>query len=384
MRATIKPPRREHPRRLRARRLVLAVAVSGTALLAAAPAGASGSGAGPTTAALTGTAATPTVAATSSVLPTSPPGGIFGPTSVWRQDVSRAPLAPDSAAKSAHLFAQVKKYYGQAAFNAYQYNTSVYTVPADQPRIDVAFDNCQGKDFIPPQLFTPSRGGHFLSVPMPDDAIPAAARDAQLTIYSPSTDQLWEFWRAKKTADGWSACWGGRLDDVSTSHGFFPDGTGASASGLAVAAGSIRVEEVQRGYIDHALSLAIPSPAHWKTYSWPAQRSDGGDTSPAAIPEGTRLRLDPSIDVDSLRLHPIAKMVARSAQKYGFIVTDKSGAVSIQTESGRGTWAVTGRDPWPALLNGPQSAVMKNFPWQSIQVLPHDYGKDGVTAQCRP
>ena len=46
---------------------------------------------------------------------------------------------------------------------------------------------------------------------------------------------------------------------------------------------------------------------------------------------GTRFRLDPSVNVDKLQLHPVAKMVARAAQTYGFIVTDQSGAVAVVT-----------------------------------------------------
>jgi len=328
------------------------------------------------------TAATKTASAPAAqrAVAASPSGGFVGEGSVWRQDISNAPLHENSARMAAHLDKQVKSVYGGiAAFNVWKHNTSVYTVPASQKRITVKFDNCQGKSYVPQQLYVASKGAHFVDVPIPDDALPAADSDAQLTIYSPSTDQLWEFWKAKKKADGWYACWGGRIDKASTSNGIFPDGMGASATGLAVAPGSIRVDEVRRGEIDHALSLAIPSPAQWKNFSWPAQRSDGADYSPDAIPEGTRLRLDPRIDVDSLKLTPIAKMVAKSAQKYGFIVSDRSGSVSIQAESGLGLKAQTGSDPWAGILGKtPSYLVFQNFPWEKMQVLPKDYGKPGT------
>jgi len=353
----------------------VAVAASVLATLSVGPS----AGAASTTGAAATTSTVPAAgaASTTSVQTTSPANGIFSAGSVWRQDISKAPLDPNSAAMAANLKAQVDKYYGGiAAFNVYKHNTSVYTVPAAQKRTTVKWNNCQKKTYTPSQLYTPSRGAHFVDVPLPDEALPAVASDGQLTIYSPSSDQMWEFWKAEKRADGWYACWGGRIDNVSKSHGFFSDGMGASASGLAVAAGSIRINEAQRGYIDHALSLAIPSPANWTNFSWPAQRSDGSDKAASAIPEGTRLRLDPSVDVDKLKLTPVAKMVAKSAQKYGFIVTDKSGAVSVQAESGAGAESATGADPWRALLGGtPSYLVFKNFPWDKMQVLPKDYGK---------
>ncbi|MEB0161112.1 hypothetical protein, partial [Pseudomonas sp. AH2 (2023)] len=72
-------------------------------------------------------------------------------------------------------------------------------------------------------------------------------------------------------------------------------------------------------------------------FSYPAQRSDGSlrPGTPNAIAEGQRFRLDPSLDVDSLKLTPLGKMVAKAAQKYGFIVVDKGGAVGVGVESGK-------------------------------------------------
>ncbi|MGI4893877.1 MAG: hypothetical protein ACRYF3_02050, partial [Janthinobacterium lividum] len=138
---------------------------------------------------------------------------------------------------------------------------------------------------------------------------------------------------------------------------------------------------------------------HWKTVSWPAQRSDGGDHAETAIPEGTRFRLDPSLDLDTLALSPMARMVARAAQTYGFIVTDRSGAVAVTAQSGAaavttqggaaavttqsGAAAVTtqggaaaGDGPWPGLLGGvPSYQVMADFPWHQLQALPMNFAR---------
>jgi hypothetical protein len=215
-------------------------------------------------------------------------------------------------------------------------------------------------------------------VPAPANAIPAAGNDAAMTIYEPAADTMRDFWQARKRVDGWHACWGGRLEHVSGSPGYFAGGFGASASGLALAGGQIGIREAQAGEIRHALALQIIAPAKWWLVSWPAQRSDGWDGDPGAIPEGTHLRLDPAIKVDALPLHPLAKMVAKAAQKYGFIVTDKAGAVSVATESGAAVKATTGVNPWDRILRGtPNYLVMRDFPWNRLQALPQDYGKPG-------
>ncbi|WP_298804331.1 hypothetical protein [uncultured Pseudokineococcus sp.] len=294
-------------------------------------------------------------------------------TSAFGSDVSTAPLDSKSAAMVKNLAHQVtSRYDGVAAFNAYKYNVSL--VPADTERsADVRFSDCQGKGYTPKSLY--GRDGHFENVPIPADAVAASGSDAQLTVYSESTDQLWEFWKAKRTSSGWSACWGGRIDDVSKSDGHFDDGMGASASGLVLSQGAVRISESRAGRIDHAIALTIPEIEHWKSWSYPAQRSDGADRSWDAIPMGTRFRLDASVDVDSLGLHPVAEAVARAAQKYGFIVSDTSGAVAVTAASGNYLEARTGTDPWKDVLSGtPSYAVMDGFPWERLQAIRKDWG----------
>ena len=307
--------------------------------------------------------------------PTAPRGGGFGRSSVWATPIRTAPLAASSAAQAAVLNAQVQRYYeGQAAFNVWQYQGNAYTVAAGQARVDVRWDDCQGKGSVPTNLLGP--GGHFSSVPMPSNAVVSGGTDASLSLYQPSTDTMWTFWKLAKKSDGWHACWGGRIDRVSASPGWYPDGFGTSATGLATEGGLVNIADVRAGSIDHALALNMIGTALWKTWSWPAQRSDGSDTTANAILEGTRLRLDPAVNVDALPLHPIAKMIAKAAQTYGFIVTDKAGVVGVTAEGGNGVQTMTGANPWDTLLAGtPSYAIMKNFPWSRMQVLPKDYGR---------
>src|SRR5207253_7504664 len=120
-------------------------------------------------------------------------------------------------------------------------------------------------------------------------------------IYQPATDTMWEFWAMYQAADGWHAAWGGRMDHVSENPGYFDGSYGATATGLPLLGGLIRPDEMAAGQIDHALALAIPQ-AKRGTVVWPAQRGDGVATGPNAIPEGTRFRIDPSVDIDALNL----------------------------------------------------------------------------------
>jgi hypothetical protein len=312
----------------------------------------------------------------------APPAGYpFGPTSVWRTPARSAPVAEDSEAVVRYLASTVTdRYGGVAAFNARRFANNFYRADPGTPRVDVAFDDCQDKGYLPTGLTGPD--GQFTGVPIPSGAVGAAGTDKMLSVYSADTDQLWELWVAEQGADGrWSACWGGRIDDVSTSAGFFTPPYGATASGLSSTGGMVSLADVRSGRIDHALSLVVPNTAAGRM-SWPAQRNDGWDTHPDAVPEGTRLRLDPAVDVDALELEPVATMIAKAAQEYGFLVADTGGSVAVIAEGGAAD-PVTGRDPWDDVLQGvPTHRVLEDFPWEQLQVLPADYGKPGAAPRC--
>lgn len=307
---------------------------------------------------------------------TAPHAIEFAPSSFYYQDISTAPLAADSAQLTTLLAAQVSsRWGGVAAFNAYHYNTSLYRVDSTVPKTNVNFWDCQNKGYTPVNLVDGM--GQFLNVPIPATAVPALGSDGTMTIYDPAADKVWEFWQMRRnpTSQKWEACWGGRLDKVSTAAGHFSGNYGSTATGLVMGGGVITMDDVRRGYINHALQISVTDAAKG-VFSWPAQRTDGLSTAPVALTEGQRLRLDPSLDVSTLGLTPVGQMVAKAAQKYGFIIADKGGAVAVKTESGLAAKASTGVNPWDTLLGGvPESKVMTNFPWHRMQFVPKDYGK---------
>lgn len=113
-------------------------------------------------------------------------------------------------------------------------------------------------------------------------------------------------------------------------------GTGGHTSGpahsggeLSWLAGLIRSAEVNSGGINHALRYALPigSPR----FVYPGTRSDG--STPNGIPQGTRMRLDPSLDLDQFTLTPFQRMVAVALQNYGGYNADTAGVLAVATEN---------------------------------------------------
>lgn len=299
----------------------------------------------------------------------------FAGANVYQQDIRDAPAHPRSEAMVESLERQVAEWYGGvAAFNSDRYNVSLVQAEEDTPERDIRFHDCQKRGDVPEGLY--DGDSHFSGVPVPEAAVPADGTDGQLTIWSPDDDALWEFWQMRKADDGvWEACWGGRLDDVSSSEGVFEAPYGTSASGLVASASVVSLRDLKRGEIDHAVAIAIPEPAA-RVFSYPANRTDGVSKAPDAIPEGARLRLDPSLDVDSLGLTPLATMIAKAAQKYGLIVTDRSHGVAFVGEDSRSYQESTGEDPWKEVFGDvPQYAQMAGFPFDRLTVIENDWGK---------
>jgi hypothetical protein len=206
-------------------------------------------------------------------------------------------------------------------------------------------------------------------VPIPDGARGAWGGDHHMVVWQPSTDTMWELWGAGQAHGRWEAWWGGRMDHVSRSPGYFSDPSGiqpgATATSLPLVGGLITRADVARGSIDHALAMAIPS-SRYAVWAHPAQRSDGGTRSDTAIPAGARFRLDPAVDVDSLGLPPFTAMLAKAAQRYGIYVRDTSPTVTLYAEDP----ASIGANPWPHAIQPSTTEVLRRFPWEHLQVMP--------------
>ena len=302
------------------------------------------------------------------------PLGLFSPTSVWNRPLAAdASLDPSSATRMAAFFNQIKSEEAAGIgpwINTTSYSTTIYVVGPNQPRVPVILDKTASG-----QLASVLSSG----VPIPAGAKPSAGTDAEMTIYQPSTDSLWEFWVASLQADGWHARWGGAMSHVSASPGYFSnlswpglaswDGWfwGASATSLPIAAGTITINDLKSGAINHALAIAVPFPCSG-SFTWPAQRTDGSSTAPDCLPEGAHLRLDPTLDLSKLSLPPITRMLAVAAQRYGIIVRDKTNRETTfvaETPTGTNPYIGTG-----GLFGGLQPwQFLPPFPWSHLQLL---------------
>ena len=143
---------------------------------------------------------------------------------------------------------------------------------------------------------------------------------------------------------------------------------GSSASSLSIVGGLITLQDLERGKINHALSMAVPNVLA-SAYASPAQRDDGKSTEVHALPEGSHLRLDPSLDLAALHLPRLTLMIAEAAQRYGIFVRDKSGNVCLFAQDP----LPTGTEPYGGsggYFEGKYpSQLLAGFPWNRLQLL---------------
>jgi len=307
---------------------------------------------------------------------------VFAPDSFWYKSIpADAPLHPKSAAFAADFLRQKKAFYGTVTINLESWASPVYVVAADVPTVRVDQWVCMRQFGLHAPLVP-----QWEAVPIPENATPAKGADGEMTIYQPSTDTIWEFWQMRKADGKWQACWGGRMQNASRGDGAWPSFYGTTATGLPFLGGQITAEELQRGEIRHAIGISMVELEASNVVSWPAKRSDGWNpkNAPDRIPEGLRFRLDPAVDVDALKMHKMGKVIAKAAQKYGFIVWDKAGAISLRAQNPKSYTAMGQPDPYPALFRGtPPYAILEGFPWEKLQFLPKDYGKPQSTERPR-
>src|SRR5689334_3518268 len=255
------------------------------------------------------------VCSSSSCASTDRPPMPFAESSPWRQPIaSGAQVDPGSAA----MIAAVQREPALHA-NLVEFGIPIYEADADTPTYSVS---CTETDYgVCPFAGWP--------VPIPDGAQPNSGSDGVLVSIERHSGVVFEFWRARNRSGAWSAEFGA----VNSLHGSGWGGA-ATGSGASRLGGVVRLSEISDGEIPHA--LALQSDNACPTFRAPALKSDGFSDRTDCIPEGARLQLDPTIDLDSLGLRPGELAVARAMQRYGGYLMDVAGTpLSVSFERDR-------------------------------------------------
>ncbi|MBU1003133.1 MAG: hypothetical protein KKE73_11510 [Proteobacteria bacterium] len=283
------------------------------------------------------------------LLGTSLPGDfrIFSPESPWNTPIApKAALHPDSAAMIATLADKAGPLKGDLT----QWTVPLFVVDFEaSPKGLVR----SPKEALHPSV-DPDGSGVAENIPLPDGLWPDPQQDGHMLLIDPALRKAWDLARAKRLPDGsWKATrlavWD--LDGL----GFDPPFKGkrwwmrgARGSGMPLAGGLIRPEEILAGEIRHALSFAAPTTRKSSTKGGPkelcspvASRTDGKHDGRQYLPEGVRIQLDPALDLEPLGLSPETRIIARAMQVYGMFLCDHGDTFKVYLQNlgpDRGRW----------------------------------------------
>ncbi|MCB9849598.1 MAG: hypothetical protein H6817_02715 [Phycisphaerales bacterium] len=261
--------------------------------------------------------------------------------SVWYQDVSYWPVDAQSAEVISWL-------------------TNAGGWGLGHMQIDFSIEVLQADVSTPLMSFTPTDDWYFPDCDIASVPVPAGGAlegesgyacesdgDCHLLVMYPPSQQLFEMWRANIDNGEF---YGGCLAVWDMTRAYPPVGRGenctsADAAGYPIAPLLFNADEVQAGWIDHAIRFILPnSRIRNGVYVHPATHStnaaSGGMSAP---PYGARLRLRADYPLASLP-NEAARTVARAMQRYGILLAD-GGSVALTAQSDRFTLA-----KWDGLL----------------------------------
>jgi hypothetical protein len=236
---------------------------------------------------------------------------LFPPDNPWNQDISNAPVDPNSARIIAAIGvdAQLHPDFGTVYHGAP--NGIPYVVVAgSQPMVRInltsyASESDQGPYPVPRNA--PVEGGAN------------ANGDRHVLVVDRDNWKLYEMFSAFPNNDGsWRAASGAIFD--LKSNALRPEGwTSTDAAGLPIFPGLVRYDEVfEQREIRHALRFTVAKSR--RAYVFPARHYASSDTNINLPPMGMRVRLKASFDMT--QFSPANRVILRALKKYGMFVAD--------------------------------------------------------------
>jgi hypothetical protein len=242
----------------------------------------------------------------------------------WNQDVSRAPVAHDSAATIAYIDAHGGGHIHPDFGSPRAYGFPYAVVGRSQGRLPInytAYGSESDRGPFPIPLSAPVEGGahsdgdrHVLTVDR-----------AGCVLY-----ELYSAFPERGRHPHWNA--GSGAEWNLRSAALRPDSwTSADAAGLPIFPGLVRYDEAASGQIEHAFRVTFDSTRD----AWvpPASHCAGDTSNPNAPAMGTRLRLKAGYGLG--RFSGPARAIAVALKRYGMIVADNGSNWYVSGSSDR-------------------------------------------------
>ena len=264
-----------------------------------------------------------------------PPAPYFPPGSIWTQDVSHAPLDPNSSGMIATLADA-----GGWGFGRMQVDLSLRVLKADANTPYVPFRKGAGfyaADSDRTSIFPLPAGGGIEGGAGYRCNIDEG--DCHLIVVDRDHSKLWEAYQANYADGALSAnevvIWD--LNRVYPPSGRGDQCSSTDAAGFPIAPLVFNADELASGSINHAIRFTLPNPRiRAKVFVHPATHAGAPRGPASAPPMGAHFRLKASYDLSQLK--PAARVIARAMQKYGLFLSD-GGNITLTGQSDADTVA---------------------------------------------
>jgi hypothetical protein len=230
---------------------------------------------------------------------------IFPASNSLNQDISHAPVDPNSAAyiASIGLAGHLHPDFGTNP----SYGIPYTVVGPHQPKVPVRFSEF-GEESTP--------GPYPIPANAPVEGA-GEAGDRHVLVLQEGSCKLYELYNAQRAGAGWEA--GSGVIFNLRSNALRPNGwTSADAAGLPIFPLLVRYPEVHAGQIDHALRVTVQRTQ--AGFIHPATHFASSNSDPSLPPMGLRLRLKASYSLAGF--HGESLIILRALKRYGLIVAD--------------------------------------------------------------
>jgi hypothetical protein len=242
----------------------------------------------------------------------------FPADNAWNQDVSSAPVDPNSSSIINYIGASTPLHpdFGSGLY-AGQSIGIPYIVVSGSPFVFIDY-TAYGSESDPGPMPVPKDA--------PIEGYPApGSGDRHVLVIDRDNCWLYELYSSYLQKNGtWDAASGAVWDLLNNEQRPYT-WTSADAAGLSVFAGLARYKEVASGEIQHALRFTLQNSA--TAFTPPASHWAGNSTNVYAAPMGMRMRLKASYDISSFPKQ--AQVVLAALKKYGMIMGDNGSSMFI-------------------------------------------------------
>jgi hypothetical protein len=241
----------------------------------------------------------------------------FPSDNLWNQDISNAPVDPNSAALINFIGSNVGLH---PDFGSGEFDGSIIGIPYE------VVDSTQGPVTINFTEFGDESDPGPMPIPLnaPIEGDPNPSGDQHVLILDNSNCWLYELYNASPSGSAWNAG-SAAVWDLTADEQRPYTWTSADAAGLPIFPGLARYDEVAAGVINHALRFTLdfsraaftPPASHWAATS----------TNADAAPMGMRLRLKANFDISGFSA--TNQIILNAMKKYGLIMADNGSNMFI-------------------------------------------------------